>query len=75
MTPVGAVDDLPALVDEAHRVLTKAAHEPPWRPLAYGRRRQPCRRCGTGIAVRLLADPDIPNRERGVYFCPRCQPH
>lgn len=73
-TPVGAIEDLPTLVDEAHRVLTKAANEPPWRPLAYGRQHQPCRRCGTGIVVHLLPDPDTPNRERGVYFCPRCQP-
>jgi endonuclease-8 len=77
-TPVRDIDNLPALVDEAHRVLTRAAHQPPWRPLAYGRARRPCRRCGAGIVVHLLADPDTPTRERererGVYFCPRCQP-
>ncbi|WP_069166230.1 DNA-formamidopyrimidine glycosylase family protein [Nocardia altamirensis] len=78
-TPVGAVPDLLALVNEAHRVLTKAAHEPPWRPLAYGRTRRPCQRCGTPIVVHLLGDsaPDsdrIAHRERGIYFCPRCQP-
>lgn len=73
-TPVGDIDDLPALVDEAHRVLTKAAHEPPWRPLAYGRQKQPCRRCGNGIVVHLLADDEPTRAERGVYFCPHCQP-
>ncbi|NUS42243.1 MAG: Fpg/Nei family DNA glycosylase [Mycobacteriaceae bacterium] len=73
-TPVGRIDDLPALVDEAHRVLTKAAHEPPWRPMAYDRQRRPCRRCGAGIVVHLLADDEPTRAERGVYFCPRCQP-
>lgn len=73
-TPVGEIDDLPGLVDEARRILTKAAHEPPWRSLAYGRQRQPCRRCGTGIVVHLLADNEPTRAERGVYFCPRCQP-
>ncbi|WP_225730801.1 MULTISPECIES: DNA-formamidopyrimidine glycosylase family protein [unclassified Nocardia] len=77
-TPVADVPDLPALVHEAHRVLTKAAHEPPWRPLAYGRQRRPCQRCGTALVVRLLGEtfPDndrITQRERGIYFCPRCQ--
>ncbi|MEV0293429.1 DNA-formamidopyrimidine glycosylase family protein [Nocardia sp. NPDC050710] len=78
-TPVGAVPDLLALVNEAHRVLTKAAHEPPWRPLAYGRQRRPCQRCGTLIVVRPLGDTTaasdrITQRERGIYFCPHCQP-
>jgi endonuclease VIII len=73
-TPVSAVPDMKALVNEAHDVLRRAAHNPPWRPLAYGRQNQPCRRCGDGIVVHLLADPDTPHRERGVYFCPKCQP-
>ncbi|WP_280371874.1 DNA-formamidopyrimidine glycosylase family protein [Nocardia wallacei] len=73
-TPVAAVDDLPGLVAEAHRVLTEAAHHPPWRTLAYGRQRQPCRRCGTGMVVHLLGDDTATRSERGIYFCPRCQP-
>ncbi|GAA5067817.1 DNA-formamidopyrimidine glycosylase family protein [Nocardia callitridis] len=78
-TPVGAVGDLTALVHEAHRVLTKAAHEPPWRPLAYGKTRRPCQRCATPLVVALLGEsvPDrdrTARRERGIYFCPRCQP-
>ncbi|WP_280335924.1 DNA-formamidopyrimidine glycosylase family protein [Nocardia wallacei] len=73
-TPVAAVDDLPGLVAEAHRVLTEAAHHPPWRALAYGRQRQPCRRCGTGLVVHLLGDDIATRSERGIYFCPRCQP-
>ncbi|WP_067698388.1 DNA-formamidopyrimidine glycosylase family protein [Nocardia jejuensis] len=74
-TPVGDIEDLPALADEAHRVLMRAAHHPPWRALAYGRHRRPCRRCGTNMLVHLLPDPDNPTRsDRGIYFCPRCQP-
>lgn len=74
-TPVGEIEDLPELVAEAHRVLTKAAHEPPWRALAYGRQRRPCHRCGTNMVVHLLGDPEAATRaERGIYFCPRCQP-
>lgn len=78
VTPVGDIADLPALVDEAHRVLGKAAHEPPWRPMVYNRTRRPCPRCGTAIVSRLLGEDDpadrITQRERGIYFCPRCQP-
>ena len=35
----------------------------------YGRRDQPCRRCGTRIAWQ----PQGPHR-RGTYWCPTCQP-
>ncbi|MFD6223618.1 Fpg/Nei family DNA glycosylase [Nocardia asteroides] len=77
-TPVGEITDLPALIDESHRVLGKAAHQPPWRALVYGRTRQPCQRCGTAIVSRLLGEDDpadrVTQRERGIYFCPRCQP-
>ncbi|MET8775510.1 DNA-formamidopyrimidine glycosylase family protein [Nocardia sp. NPDC050713] len=77
--PVGDVPDLLALVNEAHRVLTQAAHRPPWRALVYGRQRQPCQRCGTRIEVRPLGETTPPSdritqRERGIYYCPRCQP-
>ncbi|RDI51540.1 DNA-formamidopyrimidine glycosylase family protein [Nocardia mexicana] len=73
-TPVAAIADLPALVDEAHRILTKATHDPPWHPLAYGRQRRPCRRCATTLVVHLLGDDTTTRAERGIYFCPRCQP-
>ncbi|MGW4242970.1 Fpg/Nei family DNA glycosylase, partial [Nocardia sp. NPDC004722] len=74
-TPVADITDLPGLVDEAHRILTKAAHQPPWRTLAYGRQRRPCQRCGTNIVVHLLGnDPASTRTDRGIYFCPRCQP-
>lgn len=77
--PVGSVPDLLALVHEAHRVLLRAAVEPPWRPLVYDRARRPCRRCGTPLRVELLGETvpgfdRVSRRERGVYFCPRCQP-
>jgi len=35
----------------------------------YGRRGQPCRRCGEPIRHRLQG-----NDARGTYWCPRCQP-
>lgn len=78
-TPVSRVPDLPALVNEAHRILNTAARVPPWHPLAYGRARRPCQRCGTPLVVHLLGEtaPNsdrIAHRERGIYFCPRCQP-
>ncbi|GAB4583415.1 DNA-formamidopyrimidine glycosylase family protein [Nocardia sp. IFM 10818] len=75
-TPVGDIPDLPGLVDQAHRVLTQAAHKPPWRALAYGRHRRPCQRCGAIMVVHLIGDPETyPARaDRGIYFCPRCQP-
>ncbi|QLY32038.1 Fpg/Nei family DNA glycosylase [Nocardia huaxiensis] len=71
-TPVGRIADLPGLVDEAQRVLTRAAHEPPWRALVYGKQHRPCPRCGTNLVVRMLGDGV--KEERGIYFCPRCQP-
>lgn len=78
-TPVAAVPDLPAVVSEAHRVLGAAAHQSPWRPMVYGRTGLPCRRCGTRIQARPLGEPTpvsdrIVQRERGIFFCPRCQP-
>ncbi|MFI1915256.1 DNA-formamidopyrimidine glycosylase family protein [Nocardia sp. NPDC020380] len=71
---VGAIEDLPGLVDEAHKVLLKAAHQPPWRALAYGRQHRPCKRCGANMVVHLLGDDEPTRAERGIYFCPRCQP-
>ncbi|MBO0853232.1 MAG: Fpg/Nei family DNA glycosylase [Nocardia sp.] len=75
-TPVAAVPDLPGLVDTAHRILTRAAHHPPWPAAVYGRQHRPCRRCGSMIVVRMLGPDSASARtsERGIYFCPRCQP-
>lgn len=35
----------------------------------YGRRGQPCRRCGTPVRMRLQGD-----QARSTYWCPTCQP-
>ncbi|MGW3897124.1 DNA-formamidopyrimidine glycosylase family protein [Micromonospora profundi] len=76
-TPVGAVPDLPATVALAQRLL--AANRGRWTQsttgslhrgqtsYVYGRRAQPCRRCGTAIRKEELG-------ERVTYWCPVCQP-
>ncbi|WDZ87550.1 zinc finger domain-containing protein [Micromonospora cathayae] len=76
-TPVGAVPDLPGLTALAHRLL--AANRGRWTQsttgslhrgqtsYVYGRRAQPCRRCGTAIRKEVLGD-------RVTYWCPVCQP-
>ncbi|GGM26335.1 MULTISPECIES: DNA-formamidopyrimidine glycosylase family protein [Micromonospora] len=76
-TPVGSVPDLAGLVTLAQRLL--AANRGRWTQsttgslhrgatsYVYGRRAQPCRRCGTAIDKREQAD-------RVTYWCPRCQP-
>ncbi|MFC7545444.1 DNA-formamidopyrimidine glycosylase family protein [Plantactinospora sp. GCM10030261] len=75
-TPVGAVPDPRGMVDLAHRLL--AANRGRWTQSStgslrrgetsyvYGRRAQPCRRCGTAIRKREQG-------ERVTYWCPRCQ--
>ncbi|NKY50569.1 DNA-formamidopyrimidine glycosylase family protein [Nocardia vermiculata] len=81
--PVEEVADLPGLVRTSQRILTRAAHDPPWSAAVYGRRRRPCRRCGSLIAAQQLGTPTQPpgtsadptdRAERTAYFCPRCQP-
>ncbi|MBO4163791.1 zinc finger domain-containing protein [Micromonospora antibiotica] len=76
-TPVGAVPDLAGTVTLAQRLL--AANRGRWTQsttgslrrgqtsYVYGRRAQPCRRCGTAIAKEELG-------ERVTYWCPTCQP-
>ncbi|MCO1595999.1 Fpg/Nei family DNA glycosylase [Micromonospora sp. RHAY321] len=75
--PVGAVTDLPGMVSLAQRLL--AANRGRWTQsttgslhrgqtsYVYGRRAQPCRRCGTAIRKQELG-------ERVTYWCPVCQP-
>ncbi|MEU8256278.1 DNA-formamidopyrimidine glycosylase family protein [Micromonospora inaquosa] len=76
-TPVVEVPDLPGLVALAQRLL--AANRGRWTQSStgslhrgqtsyvYGRRAQPCRRCGTAIRKEELG-------ERVTYWCPVCQP-
>ena len=70
------VADLDGMVDLAHRLLN--ANKGRWTQsttgslkrfettYVYGRRAQPCRRCGTAIEKKDLG-------ERVTYWCPRCQ--
>ncbi|PMR58956.1 DNA glycosylase [Verrucosispora sp. ts21] len=76
-TRVADVPDLASLVTLAHDLL--AANRGRWTQsttgslrrgqtsYVYGRRAQPCRRCGTAIRKEELG-------ERVTYWCPRCQP-
>ncbi|MCM0678606.1 Fpg/Nei family DNA glycosylase [Micromonospora phytophila] len=76
-TPVGAVPDLAGTVTLAQKLL--AANRGRWTQsttgslhrdqtsYVYGRRAQPCRRCGTAIRKEELG-------ERVTYWCPVCQP-
>jgi endonuclease VIII len=76
-TPVRDVPDVPALVRLAQRLLasnrgrwtqvTTGSTRPQEATYVYGRRGQPCRRCGTLIRKEQQAD-------RVTYWCPRCQP-
>lgn len=80
--PVGTAGDPRGWVDLAHRILT-ANRERAVRVTTgdcrrgrnlwvYGRRGDPCRRCGTPIESWDLGTATEP--ERVVYRCPRCQP-
>ena len=74
---VSTVDDLPAVVDLAHRLLsanvgrwtqsTTGSLHKGQTTYVYGRRDQPCRRCGTPIRR-------AEQGERVTYWCPTCQP-
>jgi endonuclease-8 len=76
-TPVADVEDVSATVELAQKLV--ASNRGRWTQTTtgslrrgetsyvYGRRAQPCRRCGTAIQK---AEQD----ERVTYWCPRCQP-
>jgi endonuclease-8 len=78
--PVGEVDDLPKMVDLAHRLIVankdrvertttgtlRGATD--W---VYGRAGKPCLRCGTKIRRGTLGDSDLELRD--TFWCPRCQ--
>lgn len=78
-TPVGAVREPEKLVSLTKRLfeanrgtgshVTTGDGRPGNTQWVYGRRNQPCRRCGTRIQWRQAADPG-----RVTYWCPRCQP-
>jgi endonuclease-8 len=69
-TPVGSLsaEQRRSLLATAARLLHEQVVRPGGVRAVYGRRGQPCRRCGTPIAWR----PQGPHR-RGTYWCPACQ--
>lgn len=79
--PVGEVDDLPALVSLARRMLwsnrdrftrtTTGDLRPGRRSWVYGRTGEPCRRCGTTLLGGELGRRE--GEERVVTWCPVCQ--
>jgi endonuclease-8 len=79
LTPIGALDDgrRRAVVETATRQLRAnlattsrtTMPGPPGTVGVYGRRREPCRRCGTPIAWARTGP-----QARGTYWCPTCQP-
>ena len=79
LTPIGAVDEA-----TRHRIAETASRQlranlgggsrttmagPPGTLGVYGRRREPCRRCGTPVEWARTGQ-----QARGTYWCPRCQP-
>ncbi|PRA03038.1 DNA glycosylase [Arthrobacter sp. MYb229] len=82
LTPVGEVENLPAVISMSHRLLQlnkdrgrrvttgdPRTREPLW---VYGRAARPCLRCGTNVAVFKLAGQKT-GMERDCYYCPNCQ--
>ena len=79
--PIGEVDDVPALVSLAHRMLhanrdrgiriTTGDSRPGRRTWVYGRTGRPCLRCGTPLAGGELGR--VPGEERTVSWCLQCQ--
>jgi len=79
--PVGEVD-VDRMVALGHRLIqanksrsirtTTGDLRPTKTAYVYGRRGQPCRRCGTPIRKGQLGP--TPLIQRDVYWCPRCQP-
>lgn len=78
---VASIEDLPALVGLAHRLLdankdtvgvvTTGVRKRGAELWVYGRSRRPCRRCGTRIEQAALGPPPT---DRTIYWCPHCQP-
>jgi endonuclease VIII len=78
---VHEVDDVRALVDLAHRLMTVSVDQGRQVTTGDARRGQeqwvhsrsgrPCRRCGTTIRVARLGEPPD---DRVAFWCPHCQP-
>lgn len=81
-TPVAEVPDLRAVIDVAKRLIeanrttgmqiTTGDNRPGRRQWVYGRKGEPCRRCGTSIQRRGTGERG--GSERVTYWCPSCQP-
>lgn len=78
-TAVGAVPDLPRVVDTAHRLLRRNAARASQSTTGderrahyvYGRGRRACYRCGSPIRTAALG---VAPFGRIAYWCPTCQP-
>jgi endonuclease VIII len=80
-TPVGDINDLPGVVDLAHRLLvanrerydhvTTGDSRAGKRTWVYDRAGRPCLRCGATIQVESQGDG---TKARLSFWCPRCQP-
>lgn len=80
-TAVADVPDLPKVIAlskraiEANRAtgmqITTGDNRPGRRHWVYGRKGDPCRRCGTPIAKK---EEVVGTRQRVTYWCPSCQP-
>jgi endonuclease-8 len=78
--PVGEVDDLPRMVELAHRLIdankdrvqrTTTGNLRGATDWVHGRAGRPCLRCGTTIRQGELGDSELQLRE--TFYCPRCQ--
>jgi endonuclease-8 len=77
---VADVPDLAAVVDRARTLMRANLHRPQQNTTGdrrrghdhwvFGRRGQPCRRCGTPI---LVGEQGPDTQERVTWWCPRCQ--
>jgi len=80
-SPVRAVPDLAAVVEQARRLLTNNRDRSSQATTGVNRRGQehwvyaragrPCRRCGTAVRVAKQGPPPY---DRATYWCPNCQP-
>ena len=61
-------DDVRAVLEAAHRLMTEAVRKGKERRVVYRRAGRPCSRCGTPIESRGQGDEN-----RTAYWCPTCQ--